>query len=533
MVETHALQVRPSDDTLHGEGNNYVGGEGANNEVMALLGFDDVDPSPVHKAEMTAWLVFGASCSPVTGVAFGFFIPLIIQALASGSGWEESNHSIPCNTNATQIACVVKIGNIYIDTSSFYFSLSALSAFIQMLLFITFGSLADHGAGRKNFMLNFAIVGAIGCLLFPAITRNDQVFAAALLSLIVGISVGMCWVFVYSYLPVLARASPAFQQHTHDKTQSVADLTNRLDVVTNEVSARGFVWSGSSDLLLLVAIAALGVVFKPAVGLPSTYALQLGIAVIGLFWLVGIAFAYKYLKSRPGPPMPAGANVFTFSTKKVIQAVSKARELPNLFIFLLGWFLYSDAIGTLSTVAILLAQSLLGFTTTDTLILGFEVFFLAVFGVMLWKWLQVRFNISSKHVLQIQTLMYLIIPAYGMIGLIPGAPIGFKTKIEVYIVSAIHGLNIAATQSTSRSVFSQMLPPGEESQFFSLYEITDKGSSWIGPLVVAQIDNYSSNKNNSFIFIAAVVALALVFFSYANVEKGIEEGRRFAKKEAQ
>ena len=48
----------------------------------------------------------------------------------------------------------------------------------------------------------------------------------------------------------------------------------------------------------------------------------------------------------------------------------------------------------------------------------------------------------------------------------------------------IKGLPLGAMQSYARSLFGQMTPSGYESQFFSFYEITDKGSSWMGPLVV-------------------------------------------------
>jgi UMF1 family MFS transporter len=36
-------------------------------------------------------------------------------------------------------------------------------------------------------------------------------------------------------------------------------------------------------------------------------------------------------------------------------------------------------------------------------------------------------------------------------------------------------------------VFSDLVIPGKEAEFFALYEITDKGSSWLGPLAVGEI----------------------------------------------
>lgn len=43
-------------------------------------------------------------------------------------------------------------------------------------------------------------------------------------------------------------------------------------------------------------------------------------------------------------------------------------------------------------------------------------------------------------------------------------------------------------QSYSRSVYSVLVPKGKETLFFSLFEISDKGSSWMGPLVVGALN---------------------------------------------
>src|SRR5688572_31106660 len=35
----------------------------------------------------------------------------------------------------------------------------------------------------------------------------------------------------------------------------------------------------------------------------------------------------------------------------------------------------------------------------------------------------------------------------------------------------------------SRSLFSHMIPHGQEAEYFSLYEISERGTSWLGPLI--------------------------------------------------
>jgi UMF1 family MFS transporter len=42
---------------------------------------------------------------------------------------------------------------------------------------------------------------------------------------------------------------------------------------------------------------------------------------------------------------------------------------------------------------------------------------------------------------------------------------------------------LGGSQALSRSLFSQLIPKGKEAEYFGLYEISDKGTSWLGPLL--------------------------------------------------
>ena len=42
---------------------------------------------------------------------------------------------------------------------------------------------------------------------------------------------------------------------------------------------------------------------------------------------------------------------------------------------------------------------------------------------------------------------------------------------------------LGGTQSLSRSLYSKLIPFGKEAEYFSLYEVSDRGTSLIGPLL--------------------------------------------------
>jgi UMF1 family MFS transporter len=64
---------------------------------------------------------------------------------------------------------------------------------------------------------------------------------------------------------------------------------------------------------------------------------------------------------------------------------------------------------------------------------------------------------------------------------------------------------MGATQALSRSIYSQLIPIGKESEYFSVYELSEKGTSWLGPIIFAIIYNIT------FSYRLAILSL-IVFF---------------------
>lgn len=52
-----------------------------------------------------------------------------------------------------------------------------------------------------------------------------------------------------------------------------------------------------------------------------------------------------------------------------------------------------------------------------------------------------------------------------------------------FVLAAAIGTVLGGSQALSRSLFSHMVPSGKEAEYFSAYEMSDRGLSWLGPLV--------------------------------------------------
>ncbi|KAI8852365.1 autophagy-related protein 22-like protein [Chytridium lagenaria] len=495
---------------------------------------NDLDPSAVTPTELKAWYTFGFAAEGFSTLGVGVLIPLILESMASSSGYQTENKMLPCNRTELGYSCVVNVGGTWIDTTSFVFYSTTICTLLQLFVFIGCGALADHGHYRKTFLLAFSIASIGITTLFLTVTTAVTMYTyAAIIYILANLCFCATFVFYNAWIPVMTRNHPEvlairakiFTSH------SIDDLSVATDRIGNYISSRGFFWTYTGGLIVLLLGSAIAFVMGDTsrFGLPETYGAQVAVVFSVVWWAAFLYPVLRYLKPRPGPPLPKGEMYFLYSVKKVGSTILKCRRLKNLFIFLIGWFLYSDAFSTLLSVAVLYAQSELRMNTMQLLLLVIIVVIVAGLGCIIWDKFQRAFNISTKRILILQVVLYAFIPFWGIVGFF--APFGIKTVTEIYIMGAWNGFLMGSTQSTCRALFAELVPQGLEVEFFSLYVITDKGSAWIGPLVIAAIDDQTHNKRLGFIFILVMMLLPLFFLSRVNIAEGKREAIEFLKEE--
>jgi MFS transporter, UMF1 family len=74
-------------------------------------------------------------------------------------------------------------------------------------------------------------------------------------------------------------------------------------------------------------------------------------------------------------------------------------------------------------------------------------------------------------------------------------------------MGAVIATVLGGSQALSRSLFSLMIPAGREASFFGVYEISERGTSWIGPIIFGLV----AARTNS--YRQAILALIVLFLA--------------------
>jgi len=99
-------------------------------------------------------------------------------------------------------------------------------------------------------------------------------------------------------------------------------------------------------------------------------------------------------------------------------------------------------------------------------------------------------------------------------------------------LAVIFGSVYGAFQGYARAFYAELIPRGEEARWYGLFSITDKSSSFLGPLVVGLIGDLTGNIRYAFFFLAGIVWIAVPILWNVDVKEGRNDARDYVYRES-
>ena len=366
-------------------------------------------------------------------------------------------------------------------------------------------------------------------------------------------SFGASIVCLNAFLPLLVRSHPSLQTEAEeippeeqalyravpqddDSTAVHVDITpsatRKSLLLSTRISTQGIAIGYTSGMLLQLATIPLVILTGS-----TTKSLQLAVLMAGLWWAIFSIPAALWMRPRPGPPLPASKTTNRFKMligyilygwKMIFATLYQARRLKDVVFFLAAWFLLSDGYTTITSTAILFAQTTLGIEPSGLAGIGIIATGSGILGAILWPRVltpRLKFLHNSPH----KTILFILvlslfIPLYGLLGFLPlFQRLGFggiTSKPEIYVVAFLFGFLYGGVQGYCRSLFGELVPRGMEANMFALYAVTDKGSSALGPMVVGLITDLTHEIRWGFAFLGALLAASIPLMAQIDVVRG-------------
>lgn len=401
--------------------------------------------------------------------------------------------------NVANAAGDVSLLGVGVAANSFFPFAVSLSVIAQALTLPVVGAAADRASDKRRLLQGLVAIGALATVSLFVVT-GDRLQLGALALLVANAAFGGAAVVYDSFLP------------------EIADPDER-DGVSSRGWATGYAGGG-----LLLAVHLVLFLFAEDLGIDEQFAARIAMTSAGIWWFGFTQITVRGLHHRP-PLIDVADEVrgglvhgARASLRELWTTLQGLRRTPRTLAFLAAFLLYNDGVATVITAAGIFATAELDIelaTLTAAILL---VQFVAVGGALALG--RIAERVGAKRTILGSLVLWTVVIALGR-------TVAAGDVTSFFLLSAGIGFVLGGTQALSRSLFSQLVPKGEEAQFFALYQLSDRGTSWLGTAALGVAVSTTGTYRDGilvllFFFISGGVLLALTDVRRAIREAGNE-----------
>lgn len=372
--------------------------------------------------------------------------------------------------------------------SYFAYAISA-SVLLSVLVMPLAGAVADRTGRKKPLMGVFAYIGA-GATTGMFFLSGDRYLLGGALLVTANVAYAASVVIYNSFLPQIA------EPHERDK-----------------VSSRGWAFGYAGGSVVLVANLVL-FLQHDAFGVSEGMAVRICLASAGLWWGAFTVVPLLRLRER-GTAREAGAGEsgsLGQGFRQLAETVKDMRRYPLTLAFLLAYLVYNDGVQTVISQASVYGSEELGLDQSTLIAAILLVQVLAVAGALLLGRLAARYGAQRTVLGSLVAWTVTIGAGYFLPA---GEPAWF------FVLAAAIGMVLGGSQALSRSLFSHMVPRGKEAEYFSVYEVSDRGTSWLGPLMFGLTYQLTGSYRDAIISLVVFFAAGFVLLARVPVRRAV------------
>ncbi|MFF3860942.1 MFS transporter [Streptomyces sp. NPDC002209] len=426
-----------------------------------------------RKREQHGWYFYDFACSVYSSTVLTVFIGPYLTAMAEA---------------AQDAQGYVHPLGIPVRSGSFFAYAVSMSVIVAVLAMPLVGAAADR-TGRKKPLLAAAAYTGAAATTAMFLLGGDRYLLGGFLLIVANAAMSVSMVLYNSYLPQIAE--PAER---------------------DTVSSRGWAFGYTAGAFVLILNL---VLFQSheSFGVSKDAAVRICLASAGLWWGAFAIIPLRRLRDRAVVRSDAGHAAAGSGWKQLVATLKDMRRHPLTLSFLLAYLVYNDGIQTVISQASVYGKQELKLEDSTLITAVLLVQILAVAGAMAMGRLAVSYG--AKRTILGSLVAWTVTLAAGFF-LPAGAPVWF------FALASMIGLVLGGSQALSRSLFSHLVPAGKEAEYFSAYEMSDRGVSWVGPLVFGVTYQVTGSYRDAIISLVVFFALGFVLLARVPVRRAVE-----------
>lgn len=342
----------------------------------------------------------------------------------------------------------VDLFGLMINPASLFAYGVSLSVILQVFVLPYFSALVDLTGKKKEALGIFSTIGALSTMSMYFLSDGMYIFGFIAL-IISNLSFGISMVIYNSILNDISEE-------------------NERDKISSKGYAYGYVGGG---ILLLLNLVLYNFANQDGFSISVSHAVQISLLSAGLWWFIFSLYPIIVLKNIQNNNIVSSKNKRPL--KDFFKTLKSLKNYPNTLVFLIAYLLYNDGVQAVITFASQFGIHELNLEESTLIIVILIVQFVAFFGAYFFNYLASKYG--SKETVLITIVIWTLGLLYAYL---------FLNDATGFMALGITiGFIMGGTQALSRSIYSRLIPKGKEAEYFSIYEISERGTSWLGSLV--------------------------------------------------
>jgi len=198
--------------------------------------------------------------------------------------------------------------------------------------------------------------------------------------------------------------------------------------------------------------------------------------------------------------------------RQLASTLREARRFPLTLAFLAAYLVFADGINTVAQIAGLYGERELLLPREVLIATILLVQFVAYGGAVLHGRLAVRYGARRTILGSLVAWTVITTLAYFVTA---------GSTVQFIAVAIGIGLVLGGTLALTRSLYSQLIPPGREAEYFALYEVGEEGTSWLGPLVFSAVAGATGSFRPAIISLIAFFLIGGVGMAFVPLRRAI------------
>ncbi|GLW94980.1 MFS transporter [Actinokineospora globicatena] len=459
---------------------------------------DDSQTAEARKREQRGWCWYDWANSVFPTSVTTVFGSLYLTEVAASAAMADKglNGPNPCpadsagNTDKLR-DCDISLFGLDFPAGSLWGYLLSIATVIQVLIVPLMGAIADRSSNKKPMMAAFAFGGALATIAMALVSGTNWELGVVLF-ILGNIGYGTSVVIYYSFLPQISTA-------------------DERDGLSSRGWAFGYLGGGCALAIQLVIY-----LMRDSIGITSGNAAQIAFVLSGIWWALFTLIPLRRLRGHHERPQGTGTersgSVLTAGFRELFTTLREARAYPLTLAFLGTYLIYTDGIATVANVSAQYGSEELNFEADVLITTILIVQFVAFIGGVLHGLLARRIGAKKTIMASLSVWVVVIGAAYF---------VQAGQALQFYLLAAGIGLVLGGTNALSRSLFSQLVPAGKEAQYFSVYEMGERATSWLGPLLFAVMASTTGSYRYAIISLVIFFAVGLILMSFVPVRRAI------------